>query len=181
VKKWVALDHCTGNPTIETIPDKVGDGTSINARTYSHCDGGSEVADYSIIDGGHAWPGGVPYSAEFLIGKTSKKFEGQRGDLGIFRKAFPLKGTSRHSNYFSCESFNCQKALDLSEHYGRAIDWQYCSAVALAQLFRQFPTRIPVSVMWERQACRLGSNDSSLGISSLHPLSSHPTSPSVRR
>ena len=86
MKEWVALDHCTGDPTIETIPDKVGDGTSINARTYSHCDGGSEVADYSVIDGGHAWPGGVPYSAEFLIGKTSKNLNANEVIWEFFAK-----------------------------------------------------------------------------------------------
>lgn len=179
-KKWVAPDHYTRDPTIETIPEKRAMELRLNARAYSYCDGGSEVADYRVINGRHAWPGGVPYSAEFLIGKTSRNLTVSevRWD---FLQSIPVEENIAQFKPISCGSFSCQKALGLSEHCERAIDWQYCSAAALAQLFRQFPSRIRVSVMWERQACRLGSNDSWFGISSLRPLSSHPTSRSVHR
>ncbi len=75
VKKWVELDGCSVEPKTIHIPDKSGDGTSIDVRTYSGCRGGAEVQDYVITNGGHAWPGGMQYFGERLVGKTSKNID----------------------------------------------------------------------------------------------------------
>lgn len=75
VKKWVELDGCAPEPKKAHIADKTGDGTTIDVRAYSHCRGGSEVQDYVILNGGHAWPGGLQYLGERWIGKTPKNLD----------------------------------------------------------------------------------------------------------
>jgi polyhydroxybutyrate depolymerase len=75
VKKWLAIDGCSSELKKGHIPDKAGDGTSIDLRKYSTCRGGTEVDDYVINDGGHAWPGGLQYLGERWIGKTSKNMD----------------------------------------------------------------------------------------------------------
>jgi polyhydroxybutyrate depolymerase len=39
---------------------------------YTGCDQGADVILYTIEDGGHTWPGGVPIP---LVGKTSKDID----------------------------------------------------------------------------------------------------------
>ncbi len=75
VKKWVELDGCGAEPVKNHIPDNAGDGTSVNVTAYSKCRGASEVLDYVILNGGHAWPGGMQYLGERLIGKTSMNID----------------------------------------------------------------------------------------------------------
>jgi polyhydroxybutyrate depolymerase len=75
VKKWADVEACVAAPVKHHIPNEVGDGTSIDVTTYSACDGRTEVIDYVIINGGHAWPGGMQYLGERLIGKTSKNLD----------------------------------------------------------------------------------------------------------
>jgi len=71
VKKFAQLDHCPEKPQLERIPDNKGDGTTVEITRYSDCSQGTEVRGYTIEGGGHAWPGGVAYFPEAIIGKTS--------------------------------------------------------------------------------------------------------------
>ena len=75
VRKWQEIDGCSTEPQIGHIPDKAGDGTSIDYRFFTRCKNGVELQDYVINDGGHAWPGGVQYLGEHWIGKTSKNLD----------------------------------------------------------------------------------------------------------
>lgn len=84
VQKWLQLDACPGNPKKEHIVDKAGDGTSVDIQIYSPCRGGSEVQDYGISDGGHAWPGGLAYLGERWIGKTSKNLDATEAIWNFF-------------------------------------------------------------------------------------------------
>ena len=84
VQKWVVLDHCGTLGTKEHTADETGDGTSIDVAIYSRCTDGSEVRDYTIVEGGHAWPGGLHYMPEVLIEKTTK-------NLGVLLEAFTMK------------------------------------------------------------------------------------------
>ncbi len=75
VQKWVAFDQCAAPPAKEHISDKTSDGTSIDIATYDRCAEGAEVRDYSIVEGGHTWPGGLQYMPVILIGKTTKNLD----------------------------------------------------------------------------------------------------------
>jgi polyhydroxybutyrate depolymerase len=72
VKKWVTLDHCDLRPVITKIPDKAGDGTSVVKEEYSNPENGLKVVSYTIMNGGHTWPGGWQYMPRFIVGKTTQ-------------------------------------------------------------------------------------------------------------
>ena len=55
---WVAYDGCSPQPQTWTSPSG-----NITREWYGSGREGSEVVLYSIKDGGHSWPGGVPLSA----------------------------------------------------------------------------------------------------------------------
>jgi polyhydroxybutyrate depolymerase len=58
VSFWVARDACSPTPTTVTSPSG-----NIVADTYGGGVGGAEVVLYTVIGGGHAWPGGSAGSA----------------------------------------------------------------------------------------------------------------------
>jgi polyhydroxybutyrate depolymerase len=72
ILRFVELNACKGTPKKDHIADLTGDGTTLDVTTYSPCAGGSEVIGYVVNDGGHTWPGGLPYLPAAMIGKTSK-------------------------------------------------------------------------------------------------------------
>ncbi len=63
---WAERNNCT--------PDTVIDDDStdtIEILRYTDCDDEAEVILYSIIGGGHTWPGNVPQGPSFLLGSTN--------------------------------------------------------------------------------------------------------------
>ena len=48
---WARLDRCASGPHSHQV------GTMVVRRTWSGCRGGSAVALYSVLGGGHTWPG----------------------------------------------------------------------------------------------------------------------------
>jgi polyhydroxybutyrate depolymerase len=75
VERFAKLDRCGGSPKKGRIENHAGDGTSIDATVYSACADGTEVRDYVVNRGGHAWPGGMQYFPASIIGKTSKNLD----------------------------------------------------------------------------------------------------------
>jgi polyhydroxybutyrate depolymerase len=58
------LDGCGASATVTSLPDLVDDGTSVVRNEFPRCAGGSAVVFYSILGGGHNWPGSpTPESA----------------------------------------------------------------------------------------------------------------------
>jgi polyhydroxybutyrate depolymerase len=55
---WVDKDKCNSKPVVTTIADNAGDGTSIIKEEYTNHSTGVKVIGYSIVNGGHTWPGG---------------------------------------------------------------------------------------------------------------------------
>jgi polyhydroxybutyrate depolymerase len=53
----------------------VADGTSVRRIEYPGCASGARVVLYRVEGGGHAWPGGLPYLGERMIGKTSRNLD----------------------------------------------------------------------------------------------------------
>jgi polyhydroxybutyrate depolymerase len=76
IEKFVEVDHCSGEPRKEAIPDKAGDGTTLDVTTYGSCAAGSEVQGYVVNGGGHTWPGGMQYLPATFIGKTTRNIDG---------------------------------------------------------------------------------------------------------
>jgi polyhydroxybutyrate depolymerase len=75
VKFWLTNDKCSSPPIISQLPDKdPADGTRVRAETYGGCQDGAEVVLYAVEGGGHTWPGGLQYSSELIIGRTSRDF-----------------------------------------------------------------------------------------------------------
>lgn len=75
VRHWVFLNHCGTTPRTQHFSDSAGDGTSIDVATFSGCDGGGEVRGYTMLNGGHAWPGGMAYLPQAIIGKTTRNMD----------------------------------------------------------------------------------------------------------
>lgn len=75
VKAWAKMDSCGAKPVKTTIPAKTSNGLETRVETYSDCKDGSSAALYSVIKGGHTWPGGEQYMPEERIGKTSNDFD----------------------------------------------------------------------------------------------------------
>jgi polyhydroxybutyrate depolymerase len=70
VKAWAKIDGCGQKPRMTTITPKTGAGLEAKVETYADCNESSEAVLYSIVKGGHTWPGGVQYMPERVIGKT---------------------------------------------------------------------------------------------------------------
>ena len=73
VRFWVEHDGCTPAPVSSSQDKDPDDGTSLKIDVYSHGKDNSEVTLYTIVNGGHTWPGGFQYAPQFFIGKTSKE------------------------------------------------------------------------------------------------------------
>jgi polyhydroxybutyrate depolymerase len=72
IDKWIALDHCAKTALVTNIPDEAHDGTSILKEEYINPKNGLKVVGYTIVDGGHTWPGGWQYLPKAIIGKTTR-------------------------------------------------------------------------------------------------------------
>ena len=49
--EWAELDGCRADPTVEKL------GADVEHRTYPGCAGDAQVELYTIVGGGHTWPG----------------------------------------------------------------------------------------------------------------------------
>ncbi|TSJ39399.1 prolyl oligopeptidase family serine peptidase [Mucilaginibacter corticis] len=72
ISKWVELDKCEKEPIVTDIPDTARDGTSILKEEYRNPENGLKVISYSVVNGGHTWPGGWQYLPQFIVGKTTR-------------------------------------------------------------------------------------------------------------
>jgi len=72
LKLWADLDKCNPKPVITTTPDTANDGTNIIKEEYGNTATGFKVVGYTIVNGGHTWPGGWQYLPKFIVGKTTK-------------------------------------------------------------------------------------------------------------
>ena len=68
---WTKANQCQPAPTVETVPDRFDDGTTVERRSYPGCRAGAEVVLYVITGGGHTWPGRQIRTA--LLGTTTRE------------------------------------------------------------------------------------------------------------
>jgi polyhydroxybutyrate depolymerase len=71
LRKWAAIDHCDNKPVTINLPVMVNDGTSVVKEEYTN-NYGLKVIGYTIVDGGHTWPGGTQYLPKFIVGTVTK-------------------------------------------------------------------------------------------------------------
>jgi polyhydroxybutyrate depolymerase len=88
VNAWVKANGCPEKPTVEMLPNKVDDGTSIVRKTYGPGKDGAEVVLIVIEGGGHTWPGRKPRLA--LLGKSTQNVSANDVMWDFFKK-HPLK------------------------------------------------------------------------------------------
>jgi len=68
IQYFINKNGCSSSPVIYDFPDIIsGDGCTVTSYTYS-CINFAEVLFYKVIDGGHTWPGGIPFAT---LGNTN--------------------------------------------------------------------------------------------------------------
>jgi polyhydroxybutyrate depolymerase len=70
-------------PEPESLPPQ-GD---VRGVQYTRCSQGADVVRYTIEDGGHTWPGGVPIP---FVGKTSKAIDATK-EMWHFFQGYELR------------------------------------------------------------------------------------------
>ena len=64
---WAGLDRCRAVPAVRRLS------TMVVRRTWSGCSGGSAVVLYSVLGGGHTWPGSPVTLSAGTFGKTTEQ------------------------------------------------------------------------------------------------------------
>lgn len=73
---WIENNRCNSTPEFYEFPDvDPDDGTRVILEKYEKGIDNTRVYLYSIIGGGHTWPGGLQYFPEWLIGKTCRDID----------------------------------------------------------------------------------------------------------
>jgi len=73
--KFMAAANCQADqqdPPLDRVAD---DGTELTMHRAAACTGGADLRLYEVGGGGHAWPGGLRYAGEWLIGKVSRELD----------------------------------------------------------------------------------------------------------
>ncbi len=83
---WVGADGASGTPSTFALPDAdPDDGSNVLEKTYSGGREGSEVIQYEVTGGGHAWPGGWQYLGVRIIGSTNRDFDAGEAMWDFFK------------------------------------------------------------------------------------------------
>lgn len=75
VDYWVRHNGCSPSPLRETLQNAdPNDQTTAIRETYANGRNNAEVVLYTIVGGGHTWPGGIESFPEFIVGDRSNDF-----------------------------------------------------------------------------------------------------------
>jgi polyhydroxybutyrate depolymerase len=72
---WAELDHCQSQPRKKRI------GSQVALQSWTGCTKGTRVVLYSIVGGGHSWPGANPKKS---VGLTTQQINATDEILGFF-------------------------------------------------------------------------------------------------
>jgi polyhydroxybutyrate depolymerase len=75
---WARLDGCASGPHLHRV------GTMVVRRTWSGCRGGSAVVLYSVLGGGHTWPGSPIDLSAATFGATTHQIDATGLMLAFF-------------------------------------------------------------------------------------------------
>jgi polyhydroxybutyrate depolymerase len=76
---WARRNRCTPQPIDSAVA------TDVMRRVYTSCADGADVVLYSILEGGHTWPGGGPLPTWF-VGATSNSIDATSQMWAFFRE-----------------------------------------------------------------------------------------------
>jgi len=74
VAHWARVNGCPAVPLTAALPALVRDGTQVRTDTYRPCRG-APVVLYTVVGGGHTWPGGEQYLPVRVVGRTTHQFD----------------------------------------------------------------------------------------------------------
>ncbi len=84
VSLWAAAAHCGAPPVPVSLRDPVpADSTRIRRQTWQHCQAGLGVTLYTIVGGGHSWPGGDATRLT-TYGRTTRDVSATRAIAAFF-------------------------------------------------------------------------------------------------
>jgi polyhydroxybutyrate depolymerase len=87
---WRVQDQIgSATPSVETLPERVQDGTHVRRKVWSGGKDGAEVAVYTIEGGGHTWPDGPQYLPKFVVGIASQNLDAT-ATIWKFFQAHPM-------------------------------------------------------------------------------------------
>jgi polyhydroxybutyrate depolymerase len=85
VNKIVKMNNCGSTPVITNMPNaEPRDGCTETDYFYQCND--LQVEFIKVVNGGHAWPGGVQYLPKIIIGKACKDFRAEEKVFEFFKK-----------------------------------------------------------------------------------------------
>ena len=91
ISMWANNAKCKGPSQSSTLaPIATNDGTSITRTSYVSCVNGTSVVLYTVIGGGHAWPGGRQYLPKLIIGRASRQLDASQ-TIDEFFLAHPMR------------------------------------------------------------------------------------------
>lgn len=85
---WAQRNHCAPNPVDSSVA------ADVTRRTYVHCADNAAVVLYTIIGGGHTWPGGKPLP-EWWTGRTTASIDASSVMWAFFRDHPLVRGATR--------------------------------------------------------------------------------------
>jgi len=85
---WVKSNGCAPTPEEGALPDAADDGCTVKTKRWTGGRDGAEVRLWTIVGGGHTWPGGSQYLPEFMIGPVCRDFDATEAVWEFF-KAHP--------------------------------------------------------------------------------------------
>lgn len=71
--RWAQINGCPTAPIRTSLLDLVADGTTSHVDEYAACASGGSVALYTVVNGGHVWPGS-PFNLA-MLGLVSQDFD----------------------------------------------------------------------------------------------------------
>jgi polyhydroxybutyrate depolymerase len=77
--KWARRNRCAPTPVDSAV------GTDVIRRAYTNCAERADVVLYTLLGGGHTWPGGKPLP-EWFVGRTSRSIDATRQMWAFFRE-----------------------------------------------------------------------------------------------
>lgn len=81
---WKDKNNCTSDSILDSIPNtNLGDSTTAIIEDYNMCDSLSNVVLITVENGGHTWPGAIPYPSS---GNTCQDFNASSTIWNFFNK-----------------------------------------------------------------------------------------------
>jgi polyhydroxybutyrate depolymerase len=98
ISLYVRSNGNQGKPTVTTLDQDAGDGTSVEIRKYPDGPGGVKTQVYIVRNGGHTWAGRPLYLPEKLIGTASQEFSATEVTWEFFKSCPPRQAQPRSDN-----------------------------------------------------------------------------------